>query len=132
MIVALREDVDVATARLRATELARAQGFSELAAAELATAVSELARNVLLHGGGGEMRLEVRGDGAIVATFDDDGLGIADVERAMEDGWSSRGSLGIGLPSARRLTDELAIEPRAPRGTRVTIAKRRLDRGARR
>ena len=117
---------DVGIARIRTHRLAIDEGFSEVAAAALATAVSELARNVLAHARSGELVLEIAVEEArhgIVATVRDEGPGIASIERAMEDGYSTTRSLGLGLPSARRLVDELEVVSVAGVGTTVTAKK---------
>jgi serine/threonine-protein kinase RsbT len=96
--------------------------FSALEA--LATAVSEVARNVLVHARTGEIVLAIErapGKLALVVIARDDGPGISDIERAMGDGYSSAFGLGLGLPSARRLVDEFAIESSVDQGTTVTL-----------
>jgi serine/threonine-protein kinase RsbT len=124
MILPIRDESDVAAVRLRSLAVAVSAGFAERAASELMTAVSEIARNTLLHGGGGQVEIRTSDD-AIVMVFTDRGPGIADVDQAMGDGWTSRGGLGLGLPSAQRLVDELRVEARSGGGLSVTIVKRR-------
>jgi serine/threonine-protein kinase RsbT len=90
------------------------------------TAASELARNALVHGGGGVVVLALVDDGrraGVRAVFSDKGPGIPDVERALDDGWSSGTGLGLGLSGSRRLVDEFAIETAVGVGTTVTITK---------
>lgn len=119
-------DSDVSAARIRALRLCADRGYPDAAAAAFATAVSELARNALVHAGRGEIALAVReGDGAVTAVVRDQGPGIADPALALTDGWSTAGSLGLGLPSARRLVDEFALESHPGAGTTVRIAKLR-------
>jgi serine/threonine-protein kinase RsbT len=92
----------------------------------LATAVSEIIRNVIVHAGTGEFVLGIEqepGRVGIVAIARDDGPGILDIERAMVDGYSSASGLGLGLPSARRLVDEFAIESVLGQGTVITLKK---------
>ena len=87
---------------------------------------SELARNTVQHGGGGSVRLESVGDGNRVGlrlTFEDHGSGIADVELALQDGYSTSGGLGLGLGGVRRLANEFEIVSRVGEGTRVCIAR---------
>jgi serine/threonine-protein kinase RsbT len=119
-------DSDVGIARIRTQRLAIDQGFTEVEAVALATAISELARNVLVHAGGGEVALSVLAEAnrrGIVAVVRDQGPGIADTGRAMQDGYSTIGTLGLGLPSARRLVDELHVLSAPGAGTTVTAKK---------
>ena len=120
---------DIVTARRQARELARALGFGTVDQSRIATAVSELARNVVRYAidGRGEARirrlpLSPRGEG-IEIVVRDEGPGIADVERAMQAGFTSGGGLGMGLPGTRRLMDEMEIESAPGIGTTVTIRK---------
>jgi serine/threonine-protein kinase RsbT len=129
-VLPLRDGADVVAATRRARRLAADEGFDETRAAAFATAVSELARNVLVHAGYGEVRLEVREEpeGArarrgVAAVVRDEGPGIADPESAMRDGWSTGEGLGLGLPSARRLVDALEIAARPGGGASITIVK---------
>lgn len=120
------EEADVVRARQRAREWAARLGFSPVDQTKVLTAASELARNTLIHGAGGVFRLEVREvDGRIGLTliFEDRGPGIPDVEKVLEDGFTTGGGLGLGLGGARRLMGELHIESRAGEGTRVVAVK---------
>ena len=125
--VQIASESDVAIARIRTHDLAVAEGLTEVAASALATAVSELARNVLVHAAFGELVLGIRTGPelgpalGIVAIVRDHGPGIADIELALRDGYSTSGTLGLGLPSARRLVDELEIETGPTIGTTVTV-----------
>ena len=107
-------------------ELATELGFSRTDGTLVATAISEVARNIVSHAGEGEIELspvfEPRRYGLVVVARDS-GPGIRDVESAMRDGYSTRGSLGLGLPGARRLMDEFAIDSEPGRGTVVTMKK---------
>ena len=90
------------------------------------TAASELARNALQHGGGGTATLQVLEDGrrhGLRLVFADDGPGIADIEQALKDGFTTGNGLGLGLGGAKRLSNEFHIESAPGRGTRVTIAR---------
>jgi serine/threonine-protein kinase RsbT len=122
--VRIVDESDVVIARRRTRELAAQEGLPEAATEALATAVTEIARNALVHAGGGEVLIAAvaapRGRGVTVIAVDA-GPGIADVDQAMQDGFSTTGSLGFGLPGARRLVDEFAIESTPGAGTRVTL-----------
>jgi serine/threonine-protein kinase RsbT len=108
--------------RRRAVEL----GFSLVDQTKIVTAASELARNTLTYGGGGVMRLEIVQEGArrgLRLVFEDEGPGIANIELAMKDGYSTADGLGLGLSGARRLSNEFLIDSRVGEGTRVTITR---------
>ena len=113
-------------ARATSRELAGALRFSRTDGTLVATAISEVARNIVSHAGEGEIELrpvyEARRHGLVVVARDA-GPGIRDVDAAMRDGYSTRGSLGLGLPGARRLMDEFAIDSAPGRGTVVTMKK---------
>lgn len=107
-------------------ERAVALGFSLVEQTKLVTAASELARNALVHGGGGQARLEVLHEGArrgIRVTFEDHGPGIADVAKAITDGYTTVGGLGLGLSGAKRLSNEFHLTSTPGKGTRVMIAR---------
>lgn len=129
--VSVRHEADVALARLIARELAVQEGFSPTRAAALATAVSEIAMNIVVHAGAvGEIGLEVVeecGRRGIVVVARDAGPGIPDVAAAMGDGYSTSHGLGLGLAGARRLVDEFTLVSRVRRGTIVTIGKWAYD-----
>lgn len=117
---------DVVTARKLVREWSVAAGFGIVDQTKMVTAASELARNMVQHGGGGVMRLQSLDDEArrgLRVTFEDQGPGISDVEQALRDGYSSGNGLGLGLGGARRLSDEFAIHTEPGRGTRVTITR---------
>ena len=116
----------VIKARQIVRDCAVMQGFSLVEQTKLVTASSEIARNTLIHGGGGEMHIEVIVDGArrgIRAVFVDRGPGIPDIDRAMKDGFTTKGGLGLGLGGAKRLVNEFAITSTAAEGTTVTIVR---------
>lgn len=122
--VAIREESDVAMARKYARDLARGQGLSHAATDELVTAVSELARNIVVHAGSGEIELRAvtePGLSEIVAVARDQGPGISDLTRALQDGYSTAGGLGLGLPSVERIVDELVITTTPGKGTTVMM-----------
>jgi serine/threonine-protein kinase RsbT len=117
---------DVSAVRGQARTLGTANGFSALAVAEFSTALSELAHNIIVHAGSGEIQLGLVRDGAglgLIAIACDGGPGIANIEAAMLDGHSTGRGLGLGLPSARRLVDEFELQSAAGRGTTVTLIK---------
>jgi serine/threonine-protein kinase RsbT len=122
----LRDASDILLVRQLVREYATQFGFSEIDQTKLVTAASELGRNTMIHGGGGTMLLEtvVRGERrGVRLTFEDKGPGIADLELAMTDGFSSNGGLGLGLPGARRLSSEFEVVSRLGAGTRVTMTR---------
>lgn len=101
-------------------------GFSLVDQTKMVTATSELARNAVVHGGGGEMILEaVEGGGrrGLRLTFRDSGPGIANIEAALSDGYTTNRGLGLGLGGARRLVNDFSIESRVGEGTKVTITR---------
>ena len=110
--VTIAADADMVPARAQARALAERLGFSRTDATLIATAISEIARNIVVHVGRGEIvmpRRRGRPVGACRVIASDDGPGIRDVEKALRDGYASRGGLGLGLPGARRLMDEFEI-----------------------
>ena len=123
--VAIRTDADVVTARQEARTLGAALGFGTTDLTLLATAISEVARNITHYATRGEVRLRVIRDGngreGIEVVASDDGPGIADLERALQDGYTTGGGLGLGLPGARRLVDEFDIQSEPNQGTTVTL-----------
>lgn len=119
----INDVTDIVAARSAARELAGQVGFGMADRARLATAVSELARNAVQYAGGGTCEINNISDDAhmkIVVIVEDHGSGISDIDKAMQDGFTTSGGLGAGLPGTKRLMDEFAIESR-PGLTRVTI-----------
>jgi len=117
---------DVFIAAERAREIGRLEGLSEPAAAALATAVTEIARNIVVYARCGEVliqRAEGWGRRGVVVVARDEGPGIADPGAALQDHVSTNGTLGLGLPSARRLVDELELASAPGQGTTVTLKK---------
>src|SRR3954453_9831902 len=117
---------DIVTARQAGHELARQLGFSLTDVTMIATAISEIARNITSYAGQGEVRVGVQyrdGRQALVVRAEDDGPGIAAVERALEEGYSRGSGLGPGLPGARRLMDWLVVESTPGKGTVVEMWK---------
>lgn len=124
--VPIQCDQDIVTARQRGRELALRLGFTTTDAVLVASAISELARNVLQYAGRGDMRItrvEGAGRSGLSVVVQDDGPGIADVQEAMQNGFSTSGSLGLGLPGVKRLMDEFEIESTPGRGTTVRVKK---------
>lgn len=124
--VSISGDRDIVTARQRGRELASTLGFSTTDLALIATAISELARNIVLYARRGEITLQLVDNGdrrGIVVTALDEGPGIPDLAQAMQGGYSTSGSLGLGLPGVRRLMDEMEIESTVGAGTTVTARK---------
>jgi serine/threonine-protein kinase RsbT len=127
--VAIASDSDVVTARQIAREMGGDLGFSSTDLTLLATAISEVARNITTYAGTGEVALRVlrdRGREGIEVLASDDGPGIEDVELALQDGYTTGNGLGLGLPGARRLVDEFDLETRPGEGTRVRLVKWRV------
>ena len=135
--IAIESDADVVTARQRARELAAELELSPTDQTLLATAISEVARNITTYATRGEVRLSIVRDGdgrqgiEVVAT--DQGPGIEDIDRALQDGYTTGGGLGLGLPGARRLVDEFDIQSGPSGGTTVTLVMwgRSASRGVR-
>src|SRR6202161_4849469 len=122
----LRNEHDIVLCRQTVRHLAKEAGFSLVDQTKLVTAASELARNALIYGGGGELKWEKLVDGAkrgVRLVFEDHGPGIANIEQAMTDGWTSGNGLGLGLTGARRLVNEFELQTTVGVGTRVTIAR---------
>lgn len=120
----LSTSMDVGDARRAVHAVALASGFRSVDAVRLATAASELARNTVTHGRGGRMTLSrLDGGAGIRLEFRDDGPGIADVEQALRDGYSSAGGLGHGLGGARRLVHGFELQSSPGEGTRVVVTR---------
>ena len=116
-VVAVRQAV-----RQRAVEI----GFNLVDQTKIVTAASELARNTLQYGGGGTLRIEEVQQGArrgLRLLFEDHGPGIANIDLAMKDGYTTGGGLGLGLSGAKRLSNEFTIDSRPGEGTRVSIVR---------
>ena len=124
--IRIDNDADIVEARQKGRELAGRLGFSATDLVLITTTISELARNIVLYANNGEVRIaELRDNGkdGVVVIARDEGPGIANVEKALQDGYSTSGSLGLGLPGVRRLMDEVEIHSALGRGTTV-IAKK--------
>ena len=124
--IPIRTEDDVLVLRKRVREIAEQRKFDNFAIAAITTATSELARNVLVHGGGGEALVEEVAFGpraGIRIAFIDHGPGIPDIERVLVGGYSTARSMGLGLSGSKRLVDEFDLESKVGQGTRVTVTK---------
>ena len=122
----VRSEVDIVASRQKVRVLAQQLKFSLVDQTKMITAASELSRNTLVHGGGGQMRWEIVEDGikrGLRLHFDDQGPGIADVKLALTDGWTSGGGMGLGLPGSKRLVHEFDLQSTPGQGTRVSITR---------
>jgi serine/threonine-protein kinase RsbT len=126
LVVEIRADADVVLARQKARELAKSLRFSGSELTLIATAISEIARNIVAYAKRGQIVLRLVSQGqrrGIRVVAQDEGPGIADVARAMEDGYSTSKSLGLGLPGSKRLMDDFDIVSTLGKGTTVTMTK---------
>ena len=124
--LSIRTSDDVVRVRQQARTRAVEIGFGLVDQTKLVTAASELARNTVNHGGGGTVRMEALSNAAhrgLRLTFEDHGPGIADVELALQDGYTTGSGLGLGLGGTKRLVNEFEIESRPGEGTRVCITR---------
>ncbi|MDB6115214.1 MAG: anti-sigma regulatory factor [Lacunisphaera sp.] len=122
----IRSTIDIVTARQQGRELAMELGFSGSEITLVAAAISEIARNILDHAKRGEVNFSVtqkNGQQCLQIVAQDQGPGIADIPRAMQYGYSTRGGLGVGLPGAKWLMDEFEIESTVGKGTKITMRK---------
>lgn len=122
----VRLEQDVVLARQTARKLATDCGMRLIDLTKLVTAVSELARNTVVYGGGGDMDWQILDDigrTGLRLSFRDQGPGIPDIKLAMTDGWTSGGGLGLGLTGAKRLVDEFDLQTAPGEGTCVTITR---------
>ena len=122
----IKTSADVVSVRQAVRAAAMEQGFSLVDQTKLVTAASELARNTLDYGGGGIVRVEIIVEGlrkGVRLNFKDQGPGIADIQLAMRDGYTSGGGLGLGLGGAKRLVNEFNIDSAPGKGTSITITR---------
>jgi serine/threonine-protein kinase RsbT len=122
----IRASPDIVAVRQVVREWAVTMGFSLVDQTKIVTAASELARNVVVYGGGGTLSLEALNDGnrrGLRLAFEDRGPGIPDIEAALRDGFTTGSGLGLGLGGAKRLCNDFEIESRPGEGTRVVIAR---------
>jgi serine/threonine-protein kinase RsbT len=122
----LASEADIVASRHIVRQLTQALKFSLVDQTKMITAASELSRNTLVHGGGGQMRWELLdhdGKRGLRLHFEDQGPGIADLNLALNDGWTSGGGMGLGLPGSRRLVNEFDIRSAPGAGTCVSITR---------
>jgi serine/threonine-protein kinase RsbT len=125
----IRSDLDIVIARTLARDTAKALGFGAIDQARIATAVSELARNIFLYAGTGNVtvrEVEKNGRKGVEIICEDQGPGIANIDLVMQDGYSTSRGMGMGLPGAKRLMDEFDIRSHEGTGTTITCRKWRL------
>jgi serine/threonine-protein kinase RsbT len=125
-VVPLKNSNDVVLARQKVRQWAVELRFSLVDQTKLVTAASELARNALDHGKGGKMTVEVLTNGArsgLKMVFEDQGPGIADIEQALKDGFTTGNGMGLGLGGSKRLVSEFSIESEVGKGTRITAVR---------
>lgn len=124
--ISIEREIDIIAARQAGRLLAGQLGFSSTDQTLIATAISEVARNILIYAQRGEITVEPIADGprnGLQVVASDDGPGIENLELALRDGFSTKNSLGLGLPGARRLMDDFDVTSEVGRGTRVTMTK---------
>jgi serine/threonine-protein kinase RsbT len=122
----IRSEGDVVAVRQVTRSWAAELGFSLVDQTKVVTAASELARNTLIHGGGGSVRIETLAEGirkGLRLSFEDHGPGIPDLDLALKDGYTTGGGLGLGLSGSKRLMSDFTIDSRVGEGTKVTVTK---------
>lgn len=125
-VAVIRSDLDIVIARTLARDTAKALGFGAIDQARIATAVSELARNIFLYAGTGSVTvrdIERSGRKGIEIVCEDQGPGITNIDLVMQDGYSTSRGMGMGLPGAKRLMDEFEIRSSEGHGTTITCRK---------
>jgi serine/threonine-protein kinase RsbT len=128
--IPIRADADVVTARKQGRELAARAGFSGTELTIIATAISEIARNIVMFAKRGEILVSLVGEDGregVTVVARDAGPGIPNLEQALQDGYSGYGGMGLGLPGSRRLMDEFEVSSELDSGTTVTMTKWRRD-----
>ncbi|WP_409304028.1 anti-sigma regulatory factor [Peribacillus sp. SCS-155] len=125
-MIEINTEMDIVTARGKGREIAKALNFGAVDQVRIITAISELARNIFLYAGTGFIDIEAieqQGKRGIRVIASDEGPGIADIRKAMEDGYSTSGGLGAGIPGVKRLMDEFSIDSEVGKGTTITAIK---------
>ena len=125
-VVPVRSEQDIVLSRQLVRKLVQQIGFSLVDQTKMVTAASEIARNTLIYGGGGDMRWQLLDDGVrkgLRLSFEDRGPGIPDIGLAMTDGWTSGNGLGKGLTGSKRLVNEFELQTAVGQGTTVTITR---------
>ena len=125
-VLPVRAETDVVVVRQTVRTWSVQQGFTLVDQTKMVTAASEIARNTVIYGGGGTLRIEALNDGlrkGLRLVFEDQGPGIADIDMAMRDGFTTGSGLGMGLGGARRLVNEFSIESKPGQGTRITLTR---------
>lgn len=125
-LLAIEDQADVVLVRHQVRNIAATLGFGIIDQTKLVTAASELARNTLIHGGGGSVRIQALNGGSRIGlrlTFEDHGPGIPDINLALKDGYTTGTGLGLGLGGARRLVNDFEIASAVGKGTRVTLTR---------
>ena len=124
--IELKNGEDVVRLRQKVRERAIAAGFTLVEQTKVVTAASEIGRNTVQYGGGGQARISIVANGSrrgLSLEFEDQGPGIADIALALTDGYTTGGGLGLGLSGAKRLSDEFELESQPGQGTRVTLVR---------
>jgi len=123
--VPVQSEPDVVAVRRRVREASARLGFSLVDQTKVVTAASELARNTVIYGGGGTMQMEMLNGprNGLRLTFEDKGPGIADINLALRDGFTTGSGLGLGLGGAKRLVNEFEVSSRSGEGTKVTVIR---------
>jgi serine/threonine-protein kinase RsbT len=124
--MAIRSEADIVMARQQVRRLTQTLKFSLVDQTKMITAASELSRNTLIYGGGGDMQWQLVQQGVrngLRLSFVDQGPGIPDIDLALKDGWTSGGGLGMGLSGSKRLVNDFELETAPGKGTRVTITR---------
>jgi serine/threonine-protein kinase RsbT len=125
-VLQIRNEQDIVHVRQAVRTLALELKFGLVDQTKMVTAASELARNTLIHGGGGAMQSQIVQDGVrkgLRLLFSDEGPGIPDVKLALTDGWTSGTGMGLGLSGAKRLVNDFDLDTKPGRGTRVTVTR---------
>ena len=125
-VLPLGSEQNIVASRQLVRTLCQQLKFSLVDQTKMVTAASELSRNTLVHGGGGQMRwefLERAGKRGLQLHFEDEGPGIPDMKLALTDGWTSGGGMGLGLPGSKRLVNDFDVQSEPGKGTRVSITR---------